>query len=143
MTGSSMSSVAGSQTTSERLVALLLADSILKDLFAEAMEIFDRDKFERNLRRLLKDFASELRKEAGTAPQRRAAQFVRLRARNSAYMICDSIYKQGKPRPEIVVEQEDSEETDSDDNDDDLDDMRQLELFIKRQSRFHNCGRTS
>jgi hypothetical protein len=131
ITGSSMSSVAGSQTTSERLVALLLADSILKDLFAEALEIFDRDKFERNLRRLLKDFASELRKEAGTASQRQAAQFVRLRARNSAYMICDSIYKQGKPRPEIVMEQEDSEETDSDDNDDDLDDMRQLELFIK------------
>jgi hypothetical protein len=92
ITGSSMSSIAGPQSAVERLVSLLLNDSDIKSLCTFfLLNHDDRERFERNLRRLLKEFAVGLRQEAASPQQRHAAHFVHLRARNSAHMICSSL----------------------------------------------------
>lgn len=83
-----------------------------------------------NLRRLIKDFAAELRKEAETVQQRHAAKFVRFRARNSPHMMCNSLVEKTKPRvekriPNAVDEEDvDSEDDDSAPSDDELDNLK-------------------
>jgi hypothetical protein len=114
-------------------VSLLLDDEVIKPLCAHGLSEIERKRFERNLRRLLKDFAVELRKEAECEEYRHAAHFVRLRARNSAYLICSILSKNRKGK-EKAVEVEPtylSEESESDRSDDEVDDLQQLEVFIK------------
>lgn len=65
MSGSSMlSTIAGSVGAGERFVALLLGDSVIKPLCTEALDSSTPERFERYFRRMLKEFAMELRKEA-------------------------------------------------------------------------------
>jgi hypothetical protein len=134
---SSMSSVVDSQGAGERLVNVLLDDLSIGPMCSKALECIPVTLFESKLRRFLKEFAIELRAEARTVPQRRAAHFVRYRARNSAHLICREL-KENKNRiaPENIAgteaQQEDSsDESGSDGSDDALDNMQQLELFIK------------
>ena len=132
ISGSSMSSVTGSQGASERFVALLLSDDIIKPLCNEALATVATERFERNLRRLLKELAVELRKEAETVQQRDAAHFVRYRARNSAHMICNSLNQKRHARKPIQVELDYiSEDSDSGSSDDEVNDLQQLEAFIR------------
>ncbi|KAE9368112.1 hypothetical protein N431DRAFT_75728 [Stipitochalara longipes BDJ] len=137
-TGSSMSSIAGPQSAVERLVSLLLNDSDVKSLCTLFLLYNDdRERFERNLRRLLKELAVGLRQEAASAQQRPAAHFVRLRARNSAHMICSSLSKKKKTVEVEEVEVEYmSEESESDSSDDEVDDLQGLETFIKTSKAF-------
>lgn len=113
VSGSSMSSVSAPQGAGERLVGLLLGDVITKEACSEALLTIEEERFERNLRRMLRDFSSELRKEAETVQQRHAANFVRFRARNSAHIICNSLKPGRKPRVDNEPEEE-SEDEDSD-----------------------------
>jgi hypothetical protein len=138
VSGSSMSSLPGPQGASERFVALLLEDFVIKRACAEALNVFEHERFERNLRRLLKDFATELRKEADTTQQRHAANFVRFRARNSAHMICNSLRAGEKERAPKDVEDEGggSEDADSDRSEDELENLQQLEHFLKTSRAF-------
>jgi hypothetical protein len=137
ISGSSVSSIVDSQGAGERLVNVLLDDLSIGPMCSKALESIPVTLFESKLRRFLKEFAIELRAEARTVPQRRAAHFVRYRARNSAHLICREL-EENKNRiaPENVVgtevQQEDSsDESGSDRSDDALDNMQQLELFIK------------
>jgi hypothetical protein len=131
VSGSSMSSLAGPQEAVDRLVSLLLEDEEFNSLCTSALTTIAPDRLERNLRRLLKEFSIGLRKEAETPQQRRASQFVHLRARNSAYMICNSITKERTRRQnDIEFEYVLSEESDSERSDDEVDDLQQLEAFI-------------
>jgi hypothetical protein len=131
VSGSSMSSLAGPQEAVDRLVSLLLADEEINSLCTSALTTIAPDRFERNLRRLLKEFSAVLRKEAETPQQRRASQFVHIRARNSAYMICNSITKERTRRQnDIEFEYVLSEGSDSERSDDEVDDLQQLEAFI-------------
>ncbi|KAF4629509.1 hypothetical protein G7Y89_g8640 [Cudoniella acicularis] len=75
------------QSAAERLVSLLLDDNVIKSLCADALCSVAQERFERNLRRQLKEFAVGLRKEVDTEQERHAAHFVRPRPRNSAYML--------------------------------------------------------
>lgn len=137
-TGSSMSSIASPQSAVERLVSLLLNDSDIKSLCTVfLLNNDDRERLERNLRRLLKEFAVGLRQEAASAQQRHAAHFVRLRARNSAHMICSSLSKKKKTveLKEVGVEYM-SEESESDSSDDEVDDLQGLETFVKTSKAF-------
>ena len=134
--GSSMSSFAGSLGSIERLVALLLVDDTIKSLCIKALASFSQEDVEKKLRRLFKRFGIELRKEADTSQQCRAAQFVRVRARNTAHMVCNALKPDArvsslampKAKPlEVNLE----ESTDSDRSDEEMDDLKQLEAFIK------------
>lgn len=132
VSGSSMSSLAGPQEAVDRLISLLLADEEINSICTSALTTIAPDRFERNLRRSLKEFGVALRKEAETPQQRRASHFVQLRARNSAYMICNSITKQRtRQQTDIEFEYLLSEGSDSDRSDDEVDDLQQLESFVK------------
>ena len=131
ISGSSMSSIAGPQSAVERLVTFFLDDHVIKSLCADALSTVAQGRFERNLRRFLKDFAVGLRKEAGSDQERRAAHFVRLRARNSACMICSALRKKKLHKTDAIEFDYASEEIDSDRSDDEVDDFQQLERFIK------------
>ena len=127
-----MSSVAGPQSAVDRLVASILSDSVIKSLCTEGLGVFERERFERNLRRLLKEFAIALRKEAETQDERHAANFVRVRARNSAHMICTNLDHTKKAKEALDIEFENvSEESDVDTSDEEVDDLQHLEAFIR------------
>ncbi|KAE9376310.1 hypothetical protein N431DRAFT_462155 [Stipitochalara longipes BDJ] len=140
--GSSMTSLSAPYGASERLVGLLLDDSVIRHVCSGALLVIERERFERNLRRLLKGLATGLRKEAGTTQQRQAAHFVGCRARNSAHLICNSLEKDlrldTRKRNRTDVEEEcGSEENDSNPSEDELGNLNQLEnlqyleLFIQ------------
>ncbi len=132
VSGSSMSSISAPERAGERLVGLLLGDVIIKQACSEALLTIEEEKFERNLRRLLRDFSSELRKEAETVQQRRAANFVRFRARNFAHIICNSLKPGRKPR----IDNEPEEESEDEDSDRSEDKVENLEIFIKSSKAF-------
>jgi hypothetical protein len=140
--GSSMSSLPGPQGAGERLFCLFLDDTVIKRICSNAVLLIEKERFERNLRRLIKDFAAELRKEAETVQQRHAANFVRFRARNSAHMMCNSLVEKTKPTVEKRIpnaadeEDVDSEDDDSAPSNDELDNLKQLEEFIKESRAF-------
>ncbi|KAF7884178.1 uncharacterized protein EAF02_004514 [Botrytis sinoallii] len=157
-TGSSMSSFSVSQTATDRLVRLLLEDAIIKPLCEDALQEngMSRERFERNLSRLLKGFAVELRKEAQTREQRQAAHLVRFRARNSAHVICSTLRTEKEQKgtknvsdssgaaPLNVEEEEiecdldidDDSDSGSESSEDASDDFQHLELFVKDSKAF-------
>lgn len=134
LSNSLMSSVAGPEAASQRLVDLLLGDDIIQALCVEGVSIVTPGRFERNLRRLLNSFAVDLKKEPTNQQERHAAQFVRFRARNSAHIICNSLSSESKPsltlRTPAIFEDLPSL-TESDRSEDTVDDFLQLEAFIK------------
>jgi hypothetical protein len=132
ISGSSMASVTAPQGAGERLVGLLLGDVIIKQACSEALLTIEEERFERNPRRLLRDFSSELRKEAETVQQRHAANFVRFRARNSTHIICNSL----KPGRKQRVGNEPEEESENEDSDRSEDEVENLEIFIKSSKAF-------
>jgi hypothetical protein len=140
-TGSSMSSIGGPEGAEDKLIYFLLGDNLFHSLCIDALNSISQARFERNLRRLLVTFATELKKEAKTPQEKRAAQFVRSRARNSAHIICNAL-KPIYPKPKSAVEEpllvEDlpyreslsSDDSTSDASEDDLNDFQELERFI-------------
>ncbi|KAJ8058189.1 hypothetical protein OCU04_012388 [Sclerotinia nivalis] len=157
-TGSSMSSLSVSQTATDRLVRLLLEDTVIKPLCEDALREngLSRERFERNLSRLLKGFAVELRKEAQTRGERQAAHLVRFRARNSAHMICSTLRtekeeentKAGlataphsnieKDEPEGDMDVEEDSDGLSESSEDTPDDFQHLENFVKDSKAFQS-----
>lgn len=157
-TGSSMSSFSASQTATDRLVRLLLEDATIKSLCEDALREngMSRERFERNLSRLLKGFAVELRKEAQTREQRQAAHLVRFRARNSAHVICSTLRKEKgqknsnnvsdsgaanllnieEAEMECDLDIDDDSDSVSESSEDSPDDFQHLELFVKDSQAF-------
>ncbi|CAG8977424.1 hypothetical protein HYALB_00007756 [Hymenoscyphus albidus] len=122
----------------ERLVSLLLNDAIIHSLCSKALESIVRERFERNLKKLLKNFAISLRREAESEDQRNTARFVLHRATNSAHLICNQL-KQSREAKKLFVEEEggQAEEFTEDSHSDDsetFDTLQYLDDFI-RESR--------
>ncbi|KAH8595374.1 hypothetical protein B0O99DRAFT_686792 [Bisporella sp. PMI_857] len=149
---SSMSSVLGPEGAAERLIEVLLGDSILRKLYQEALSRVTVERLERNLHRMFKLFAIELHKEAKTPGQRGAARFVRNQARNSAHIICNklgrgtSVVEPKSLNPTIeptlvtqdVLGDESDDDSDSDSRDDDPVGLEQLERFIVATIAFES-----
>jgi len=89
VSASSKSSAAGNGA--EQLAIFLLADPVLQLLCLGALTIMTANKFERNLRRLLKAFGTELRLETEDQNQRNASRFICYSARNSAHIIRNTL----------------------------------------------------
>ena len=131
-TVSSASSIGIIPRTDERLYTLLTVNDF-NDLYASIYNTSTPRKSEQNLRRLLKVFALCLKKEALSLPETRAANFVRYRARNLAYLIIAQLGK-GKgrnstssfdvhrPEEQDISENEEQDEDDEDGDDEDGDD---------------------
>ncbi|TAQ87030.1 hypothetical protein B7494_g4654 [Chlorociboria aeruginascens] len=155
ITGSSMSSVAIALEATDRLVRLLLEDSIINTLCREAITVISRQRFERNLMRLLKGFAVELKKEAFTEHEKKVVHFVRFRARNSAHMLCNTLDDESSSKSprvdepssaakeieEIVIDDSDEEvdtleDSESDTSEEVVDNLQPLEVFIKTSQAF-------
>ncbi|KAH6700531.1 hypothetical protein BKA61DRAFT_620717 [Leptodontidium sp. MPI-SDFR-AT-0119] len=151
-TGSTISSVVDSTDAGERLVTLFMNDDSLSVLFQEALAHITPDRFERNLRRLLKRFAVELRKEAANSQQQSAANFVRYWARNSAHIIrnslsspkeankrADEVMFEAEVRAEGTVDMESDEsgeDSDPESDSEELMNLQQLERFITTSQAF-------
>ena len=84
---SSQSSVAGPAGVMEQLINLLIHDPELTELYQSALNHISLERFERNLSRILKTYASDLQVDATTAFQREASGFVRKRRRRIAHGI--------------------------------------------------------
>jgi hypothetical protein len=133
-TQSSVSSINTSQVVIERLVGLFLDDSLFKALCLRALDHVVRERFERNLRRLLIIFASGLRIEASSIDEQNAARFVKHRATNSAHMICNNLTRKEEPESHIQLQEEGDEaddDSDSDRSEGAIDSLVHLEVFIK------------
>lgn len=135
-TGSSASSLHSSRDVIERLVVLFLEDETIRPACSKALETISRERFERNLRRLLKSFAVALRQEAESEAQRDTARFVLHRATNSAHLICNKLQQTHKPKQTIVVEDEIEEpfEESESDRSENFDSLQHLEAFLKESN---------
>jgi hypothetical protein len=144
--GSSMSSIVSTHGAGDRLATLLLENPILRPMYQEALAKVTLERLERNLRRMLKLFAFDLRKEAENPKQKNAARFVRSRARNSAHIICRSLNSE-MPQPtasslpvinitQEIVEDASDNSSESDTQKVEPQDLRELEAFIVTSSAF-------
>ena len=91
ITLSSTSSVAEIQGAAEEFAKVLFADETLKPLYVTALQRIDLQRLERNLARLLKSYAKDLRAEATTVLERTAVKFARSHAQSIAFHLCTSI----------------------------------------------------
>ena len=130
--GSSKSSIRGFEGASEQLAWLLIEDSKLQPLWHEAAVAVPLDRLERNLTRLLKIFAAELKEEAVTVQERRLAQFVRAEAKHSAHLVRREI----DANEELWESNQKLEESESDDGDDKPLNFKQLEKFLINSLAF-------
>ncbi|KAH8597167.1 hypothetical protein B0O99DRAFT_618150 [Bisporella sp. PMI_857] len=130
--GSSKSSIRGFEGASEQLAWLLIEDSKLQPLWHEAAVTVPLDRLERNLTRLLKIFAAELKEEAVTVQERRLAQVVRAEAKHSAHLIGREI----DANEELWESNQKLEESESDDRDDEPLNFKQLEKFLINSLAF-------
>jgi tetratricopeptide (TPR) repeat protein len=85
--GSTISDTPISSSTAQEVAEMLLTNITLQPLFSAAFEMVGREKFKRNLFRLIKKFAVGLRAEAITANQQRAAGLITSRANYVVYLI--------------------------------------------------------
>lgn len=139
----------------QELASLLWDDLSIKRLCLEALDSKDigGDRFERNFRRLLKEFAFELRTEARSLDQHRAAKFVALRSRIVASIVRhraeDKINARGDDTPNAKNAQarsdgdlnenwssSENEYNAEEDEPLDQDDLSEAKLFITSSAAF-------
>ena len=70
---------------------MLLTDEVLEPLYVAALHRSDMENLERNLARLLRSYAKDLRVEAITDLERTAVKFARRYAQSVAYHLCKSL----------------------------------------------------
>ena len=141
ISGSSASSLNTSHDMIERLVGLFLEDDTIKSVCLDALVAIPRVRFERNLRRLLMTFATELRQEAATEGEQNAARFVQHRARNSAHLICNRLGHPSKAKGPMELNDDDdevSDESESNRSEGNPDSIHQLEAFIKMSKALNS-----
>ncbi|KIX01182.1 uncharacterized protein Z518_08907 [Rhinocladiella mackenziei CBS 650.93] len=86
-TGSSTTLVGEVLAAANEFVSLLLEDQTLTPLFSTAFDRIKADKLERNIKRLLKKYAIDLRQEAKGDVEKKAVQLIQKRARYIAYRV--------------------------------------------------------
>lgn len=142
------SSIISPEADGERLIQLILKDNIIHPLCVKGVESIKDDRFERNLRRLLVHFATELKKEASNQHEKHAALFVRLRARNTAHLICQRLRglrdsrtlnsRAGTTSTNLGIMNDTSEASESDNSDEDVDDLYYVEDFIRSSAALQH-----
>jgi hypothetical protein len=121
-------------------------DYKIKRLCIKALASFSHEDVENRLRRLLKEFGVGLRKEATRSQQRRAAKFVRVRARNTAHMVCNALKPDSrvtslampKAKP-LEVDLDDS--PDSESSDEELEYVKHLKHSSRHREQLQSCAR--
>ena len=101
-------------------------------MWQEAAVAVSLDRLERNLTRLLKIFAAELKEEAVTVQERRLAHFIRAEAKHSAHLIRREI----DDNEELWESNQKLDESESDDGDDETLNFKQLEKFLINSLAF-------
>ena len=97
-THSSTTAVSEDQGAPEEFAKVLLTDEIMAPLYVTALHRIDIEKLERNLARLLKSYANDLRGEATTGLERTAVKFARRYAQSVASHVCESLDPSGSSR---------------------------------------------
>jgi hypothetical protein len=87
-TGSSTTLVPEALAATDEFVSLLLEDRRLYFLLWEAYGLIEPDRLERNIKRLLRAYASDLRQEASGGVEKEAVQLVWSRVGCIAYIVC-------------------------------------------------------
>ena len=90
-THSSTTDISEDQGAPEEFAKALLTDEIMAPLYITVLHRIDVGKLERNLVRLLKSYANDLRGEATTELERTAAKFARRYAQSVASHVCESL----------------------------------------------------
>jgi nucleoside phosphorylase len=86
-TGSSATLVGEVLAAANEFVSLLLEDQTLTPLLSTAFDRIKADRLERNIKRLLKVYAIDLRQEASGDIEKEAVQLILIRARYIAYRV--------------------------------------------------------
>lgn len=95
---SSMTSVPEDQGAPEEFAKVLLTDEVMAPLYVAALHKIEIEKLERNLVRLLKSYARDLRLEAATELEHIAVKFARRYAQSIGNHLCESLDTSRKPR---------------------------------------------
>ncbi|RAL65014.1 hypothetical protein DID88_001122 [Monilinia fructigena] len=142
VSGSSMSSVSVSQTANDRLVHLLLDDTVIKPLCEDALRenFISREQFERNLSRLLTGFVVELRKEAQTREERQAAHLKEHKKSANTHVNCAilSIIGAEEVERDVDMDIDDDSDSASESSEDTTDDFQHLENFVRDSRAFES-----
>jgi hypothetical protein len=93
LTGSSITLVGEVQAAADEFVVALLEDQNVKPLLAAAFDRMAADRLQRNIKRLLKVYASNLQAEAKGEVEKKAADLVLGRARYISYRTCQQYDK--------------------------------------------------
>ena len=86
-TGSSATLVGEVLAAANEFISLLLEDQTLTPLLSTAFDRIKADRLERNIKRLLKVYAIDLRQEASGDIEKEAVQLILMRARYIAYRV--------------------------------------------------------
>ena len=97
-THSSTTAISEDREAPEEFAKVLLTDEIMAPLYVTALHRMDIEKLERNLARLLKSYANDLRGEATTELERTAVKFARRYAQSVASLVCESLDPSGSSR---------------------------------------------
>jgi hypothetical protein len=87
-TGSSKTLIPEALAAADEFVSLLIEDRSLNFLFSKAYRLIEPDRLERNIKRLLSAYASDLRQEASGGVEKEAVRLVWSRAGYIAYVVC-------------------------------------------------------
>jgi hypothetical protein len=93
LTGSSITLFGEVQAAADEFVVALLEDQNVKPLLAAAFDRMAADRLQRNIKRLLKVYASNLQAEAKGEVEKKAADLVLGRARYISYRTCQQYDK--------------------------------------------------
>ncbi|KAL3426137.1 hypothetical protein PVAG01_02928 [Phlyctema vagabunda] len=127
----------------ERLISVLLENSDLEYLFGRTVLSMNREKFERNFRRLVKRFGMKLRDEGQSTTQKATGNFVCYQARDSAHIISGRLFPMSKRQalasshPDVDFDDEFDDLVDSIDPDQDSS-FDELERFVLSSDAFQN-----
>ena len=90
----------------DNIVADLLKDNGIANIFSDGFDDLGVDRFERNLRRLLKHFSNDLKRRVTQADERSAAIFLRRRSDNLARLVRDAYFRDraASRKPAIIPE---------------------------------------
>lgn len=133
---SSASTASGSDNAFQRVLAVLQADAVLKDLYAALTARTSAVKFKRNLGILLKRFAVDLENESSCYDEQRTAKYIRSRARKLAQRIVDAVYPIERDQTSASLAQTRAESSEDSRTNDEPDEYLELEKFVTNSRSF-------
>ena len=136
----------------EQCVRAIIEVTAIKDICSEGVRSIDRARFERNIRRLLQDYAYQLRKLPRSQPEHATIKYFRRHVSQVAETFTNTFYppdlQQPTTRRKVNQRQEETNAVDDDDSDIDSDDDQDtagenhhlpyeaVQAFIVRRKEF-------